>query len=256
MTERIGLAMDMKVIAGRRAAVFTCNGCGANGNVTVSGKLNPEMAARRMRREGWEADGYVASRVKCPACIAAKLSGRKGESPKEGEANVRKHPANAPATASEQRGDAPPMIAAAMVPGGTRPRPTTSQRATVRTSLELYFDAAAGAYIEDWTDARVAAEAGIDEETAAAIRESAYGPLRDPAVAAAIERLAGLEAELRFQVEQRTEIEKRLAAAKAQMEGISALLDRTEGNLSDLAAKTASTLDEAARTRAFLASAA
>ena len=71
---------------------------------------------------------------------------------------------------------------------------STSQKASLRTACEAYFNAETGQWAEEWSDHRVSEETNVARVVVAEFRESFYGPIKDdPIVKAMTDELAQIK---------------------------------------------------------------
>ena len=175
-------------------ARFTCVGCGAIHERRVDGaRLNPRLVTQRAILDGWDADENRKQDVLCPVCKARPK-------PKN---NV--DAALPPVAPPIKPAPVPPEVVKALTPmsatnttANSPLRPITNdQRLQIRQLLDKHFDDAAGQYLDDMSDEKIAETANVPRKHVEQIREVGYGPIRTtPELEAARKDLARVVAEL------------------------------------------------------------
>lgn len=222
MTERrsssgfLGFEKTYEVIDGkpRPVARFACVECEARLAIPfkASEKMVPELLANGARLRGWKADAYVKSRCYCPDHAGRTKSNHDPES------ELRKMEAKMAKTA-------PDVVVLR--------DPTPDQRALIRKTIEAHFDDEYGCYMDDYSDQRVADEAGVARVVVERMRDAAFGPIRvTPELLAMRKEVADL----------RRQFVDQINAAQA-------LLDQLKADSAKLL-KTAAALEDKLATRA------
>lgn len=151
----------------RTFARMLCRNCGAKGEIGVSDKLSARSVLKLFRRAGWSAARPNSTNCTCPACIAGR---------KEPAKMIAIVPPPPPRDGSAVK--PPPAPPAAPAPAAPSPKLSRA----VFAMLEDHFDEQRGAYRDGWNDDRVAAETGASPAFVSALRNEAFGPLKDPEI--------------------------------------------------------------------------
>lgn len=198
----------------RVTARFACTRCSAVVDYAVSGKLNPEMMAKRAERDGWRANPWRASGTLCPQCAARRYTNDPDSELKK-VVPMAKPPVPTPAPTPTASAPAP---AAATTLTVVRD-PTSEQRSAIRGQLDKHFDEGLGAYAGDMNDQRIAELVGVPRVVVEKIREAAYGPLRmTPEVVALRNELASLRSELSALTETVAELNAKVKTSSSKLE--------------------------------------
>lgn len=175
----------------RPAAHVACAGAGCSvvePLLMANHSNNPEWVAERMRARGWACDGFHAGRNRCPACIAAQSSKRRGEQPGAKFVASPVQPRGETMTSATR----PPPLAIVPAPatdlsvvppdswppGGKPPSPSVEQKAAIRRELDGAFDERLGRYLDGQSDHAIAERLKLPRQMVAHLRETAYGPIR------------------------------------------------------------------------------
>jgi hypothetical protein len=233
---RFEIVPDFSSNRPRSVARYTCDSCPATHHRVVhSGKvLNPELIAKHAQRDGWIVPGRRRGKIICPECQAARRAQAKGEPPGKVVA-LFPPPAKPfmppiihdPSQAEIPMAAPPPTPQPSAPPsliGSVQTELTQQQRLNARSLLDKHFDDGDGAYLDGWTDQKIADQVGAPRALISKLREVAYGPIRvDP-------ELVGLRAALTDAERKLAEHERfwREAMTKAQAE-IKALRDQLAG---------------------------
>lgn len=196
----------------RVTARFACTRCPSAVDYAVSGKLNPEMMAKRAERDGWRANPWRASGTLCPQCATRRYTNDPDSELKRKVVPMAKPPA-------PTRTAPVPAPAAASTLTVVRD-PTPDQRSAIRGHLDKHFDEGLGAYAGgDMNDQRIAELVGVPRVVVEKIREAAYGPLRmTPEVVALRNELASLRSELTALTETVAELTAKVKTASSKLE--------------------------------------
>jgi hypothetical protein len=144
---------------------------------------NPQAIAKLFERAGWQVDQHNKAKCLCPSCLKAK----KGPKPPVAPVVRVPEPAQVVAKAIEAGDIKMPVVDIKTIP--------STIKVSLRNLLDKFFDDAAGAYIEGYSDEKIAEEVDVPRATVFAYREAAYGPLkRDPDVDAVLAGLADIRA--------------------------------------------------------------
>lgn len=153
----------------RQGAKFTCARCEATIIIPLpSGRLNPEMLARRAIQAGWRADAFHPSKCRCPE-----------HNPK---ANAMNKKTADLATDMRTLAEIPErlgMPSAPPVPAQVVARPlTTDEKFNVRQLLDKHFDDSRGIYLDGFSDKKIGETLNIPWKAVAEMREVGWGPVR------------------------------------------------------------------------------
>jgi hypothetical protein len=138
----------------RNHAEIVCSKCDAADVILMKAILPEDVIGKKFRQKGWDLEPDT-----CPACVAARRE---------------------PTTEKEE--DTMAEVASNVTPL-TPPMPSKdSIRAQARLMRLLtdFFDGDAGAYINDYSDERVAKEVGLSLSVVEAFRREAFGDLKEP----------------------------------------------------------------------------
>ena len=182
----------------RTVARFQCVECGKTIDAPVQSgvPLNPESRAKWVGARGWTAKPFRKAGTYCPTC--AGPSTLKNDTDSELRKVV-----IMPVPAS-------PVIVR---------EPTPDQRMRIRSALDKSFDDAAGMYLDEMSDQRVAELVGVPRIVVERMREAAYGPIKvNPIVAAARAEIADLKKALEGQQAGLDKLKVRLAEVSSKLE--------------------------------------
>jgi hypothetical protein len=188
-------SLFMSSVNGQRLIAVRCGKCGAVATVkkgSVSNgsiKENDSIYLRRFERMGWKTHPRSDRKCVCPTCISTAKSHDKFMSETGRSAVVGSGPEDIPPQPEETETMATDSTILEEFPRNREPEDpkqprslTVPERTKVRDLLDVYFDAAKGAFTDDYSDQRIGKETDLPWASVAAYREVAYGPLRvDPA---------------------------------------------------------------------------
>lgn len=194
----------------RNMAHGRCATCGTVGKVPIGGiRNNPEKIEKLFIHRGWDFDKFNTSNCICDRCVRnrkirldAERDAARVAATKSARVLPSINPATAPTIATAPPTAAPPGGLMNAVKQGPQPRPpepivmtlkdlNASQRATLRTAIEAYFNADTGQWADEWSDHRVSEETNIARVVVAEFRDSFYGPITaDPMLKALTDELA------------------------------------------------------------------
>jgi hypothetical protein len=138
---------------------FICRECPDYLDIPLMSPPNPEKMCNFAKQRGWLANVHKPTLVFCPKC--------QGPQEKKAENALLDLPRNTPD---------PKVIEMTIKPVEVR-QPTSDERVRIRNFLDKSFDDAAGCYLDDMTDARIAELVGVPRVIVERLRETAYGPL-------------------------------------------------------------------------------
>ena len=161
-----GVVFTFAVHEGRHMTVarFSCAQCPRKLDVNVNrANVSPLMPAAKARNMGWIVDPDKNAReTRCPDCAKPK-----------------------------------PIKKEKTVKVETEIKVTTEQRIAIRNILDKHFDDAAGMYLDDMSDEKVAQAVKIPRAVVERMRETAYGPIRVTAEVVAMRaEVAGFRTQL------------------------------------------------------------
>jgi len=153
----------------RSVARWQCVECGKTLDITHSINIDPEGHCQIARSKGWTVHMSKADRTYCPRC-----SGPQAKAANDTDSELKK-------VACMKQTQPEPTLSTQPLAVIT-PRPATpDQKQAIRNHLDKHFDDAAGYYLDDMSDARIAELVGVPRIIVEGIREAAYGPIRvDP----------------------------------------------------------------------------
>lgn len=169
-----GLPFTIKntMVAGgwKEVARFSCVRCDGFGDFPLirhAKTFNPEATIHGATAAGWLAK-HNSTRAECPTCTASRSAQAKGESPGKKTAEV--------------------------IQMQLKPL-QNEHRLRIRDLLDKHFDDSLGRYLDGYSDQKVADEVMVPRAHVEGIRETAYGPIRNPPeLDAATKAVADLEA--------------------------------------------------------------
>lgn len=138
---------------------FICRECPAELDIPLMSPPNPEKMCILARQRGWLTNVHKPTAVFCPKC--------QGPTKKPENALLNLPSNNIPETK---------VIEMTVKPVEIR-QPTNEERVRIRNYLDKSFDDAAGCYLDDMNDARIAELVGVPRVVVERLRETAYGPL-------------------------------------------------------------------------------
>lgn len=158
----------------RQGFRLVCASCDTVEDVSNEHDCSPAHVTTKFERRGWRVNSTDRRRCFCPKCAT-------------------KHkPTPQPTTEQPKMTEPPPKFAPGAKPNGaTPPRPpalvlqslTTEKRVRIRGKLDGHFDDARGAYIDGYSDQRIAEEVDVPRAVVVAMREAAYGQITaDPEI--------------------------------------------------------------------------
>lgn len=193
----------------RNMAHGKCASCGTVGKVPIGGiRNNPEKIEKMFIQRGWDFDKFNTSNCMCDRCVKnrkLRLEAERDADRLKASKNARVLPVVNPPIAPTVPTAAPPGGLMNAVKQGPQPRPpepivmtlkdlNASQRASLRTAIEAYFNADTGQWAEEWSDHRVSEETNIARVVVAEFRDSFYGPITDdPILKALTDELAQIK---------------------------------------------------------------
>lgn len=179
--------MTNRDISGSRKTIllYECAKCVISDFVVVRTgvPLQIENSNNTMRHRGWVIHKSKRAKVYCPDCKVTATTNDVNSELRNIDIDL---PAIVSAPAQQQEME---LASASVVTALTvaPPRPiTTDERVGVRNALDMHFDDKKGVYLDDMSDAAIAAKLGIPRIHVETIRESAYGPIKIDAETAAI----------------------------------------------------------------------
>ena len=168
----------------------SCRHCGETHEMNLATHLPPDQIVKKVRTLGWVDRKKAWTCGKCRDHADTPL-----DVIKEGTVND-----------ELRRIFTPALVPAKPETSEKIAKPTYRQIKKAMDLIEGNFDVENGAWLEGWSDARLAEEVGIERNVAFLMREDAFGPLRRPA------ELDQLLSEVRAAVEMLTDINARVAA--------------------------------------------
>lgn len=169
---------------------FICRECPDQLDISLTSPMNPEKMCQLAAKRGWAAAVNKPTLVFCPKC----------QGPRK--------PANALLDL--------PKLPKTEVDMSVKPvevrQPTSDERVRIRNFLDKSFDDAAGCYLDDMSDVRIAELVGVPRIIVERLRETAYGPLLlTPEMVNLRTEMASLKADI-------SKLETRAAELSSQLE--------------------------------------
>lgn len=138
---------------------FVCRECPAQLDIPLTSPLNPEKMCHFAAKNGWSVVVNKPTAVFCPACQGPRRpTNALLDIPKPIEVEMPVKPVEMPKPIEVRQ-------------------PTSEERVRIRNFLDKSFDDAAGCYLDDMSDIRVAELVGVPRIVVERLRETAYGPL-------------------------------------------------------------------------------
>jgi len=139
----------------RNHAEIICSKCESADVILMKAILPEDVIGKKFRQKGWDLEPDT-----CPACVAA----RREPTTTEKEEDIMAEPASnvTPLT--------PPLPS----------KDSIRAQARLMRMLTDHFDDKEGAYINDYSDERVAKEVGLSLSVVEAFRREAFGDLKEP----------------------------------------------------------------------------
>ena len=105
-------------------------------------------------------------------------------------------------------------------PMASKPSPAAMKaQVSMLVLLQSHFDADAGAYAADWSDARIATETGLAEDVVTEYRRAGFGEIKEPAEVRALR--ADINALAALQAEQHASVGEEIAGLRSRLADVS-----------------------------------